>query len=313
MVKLNTATRMMDLQTINKNRVIVLLGATASGKSEIIQKLSDYLPIELISADSVQIYRRLDIGSAKPSKEEMKKFPHHLIDIKQFDEVYSAGEFVSSANALVEQIKSRSNIPVISGGTNFYIKNFLYGMSQTPPTDSVIREKILNEKERLGLVELYKRLQKADPQYANKISEFDSQRITRALEIIEITGKGVSSFSIPSVVRDDLDIHIYAIKTDSTILKARIVDRVDKMFSIGLEREVSCLINDGANEGMQSMKAIGYREFFIPELSIDEIKERIISDTVHYAKRQRTFMRSIPMVAERTHDEILNTILNDFT
>ena len=125
MVKLNTATRMMDLQTINKNRVIVLLGATASGKSEIIQKLSDYLPIELISADSVQIYRRLDIGSAKPSKEEMKKFPHHLIDIKQFDEVYSAGEFVSSANALVEQINSRSNIPVISGGTNFYIKNFL--------------------------------------------------------------------------------------------------------------------------------------------------------------------------------------------
>lgn len=302
----------MDRLTTDKNRVIVLLGETASGKSEIIRELSEHIPIELISADSVQVYKRLDIGSAKPSKEEMKEFPHHLIDIKQFNEVYSAGEFVQSADNLVKQINNRKKIPVISGGTNFYIKNFLYGMSSTPPSDCGIREEIYSEKEKVGLQELYKRLKAIDPQYADKISPCDSQRITRALEIFAITGRGVSSFVIPNKVRDDLEIKIYGIVTDSAKLKVRIRERVEKMFNMGLEEEVANLKKDGANENMQSMKAIGYREFFIPSLTCEETKDRIISDTVHYAKRQRTFMRSIPMVIQREHDDILKTVLRDF-
>lgn len=286
----------MARQTTKKDKVIILLGATASGKSEYIQKLAEHQPLELVSADSVQVYKRLDIGSAKPSDEEMKRFPHHLINIKSFDETYSVGEFVKSANLLVREINERGRIPIISGGTNFYIKNFLFGMSETPPTDYNVRKQIQDEKEKYGLEKLYERLQKLDPLYAKKISSSDSQRITRALEIITLTGKCVSDFAVPNKIRDDLDIKIYGIMLPQDLLKKRIIKRVDEMFEKGLEKEVQGLKDDGANADMQSMKGIGYREFFVPGLSRDEVREMIIRDTVQYAKRQRTFMKMIPNI-----------------
>lgn len=311
MERLNIVIRMRVKKSSNsKPQVLLILGCTASGKSDIVSTLSDFLNIELISADSVQVYKGLDIGSAKPSKTEMAKFPHHLIDIKNFDETFSVGDFVNTANSLVTEIVERSNIPIISGGTFFYIKNFIYGLSDSPGSNKEIREKIEKKKQELGLAALYEKLKELDPVYASKISINDAQRITRALEICEMSGKRVSDFPLNNVIRNDIDIKIYAVDMSRELLKVRIKERIDKMFEMGLEQEVLKLKSLGATKDMQSMKGIGYREFFDESLSnIEEIKNAIYLDTVHYAKRQATFIRSLPNVKYATRDEIINNIL----
>ena len=293
-----------------KPLVLLILGCTASGKSDIVCTLSHYVNIELISADSVQVYRGLDIGSAKPSKEEQSEFPHHLIDIKNFDETFSVGDFVSLTNPLINQIIKRGSVPVISGGTFFYIKNFLFGLSESPRSDKAIREKIEKQRNALGLNALYERLQILDPKYASTISSHDARRITRALEICEISGKKVSDFKLNTTIRNDINLKIFAIDTPREILKERIKKRVELMFELGLEDEIRNLRDKGAKKEYQSMKGIGYREFFENEyLSREEIKEAIYLDTIHYAKRQMTFIRSIPNVQFFSHDKIISEIL----
>lgn len=302
----------MTDQDSNKQTIICLLGPTASGKSDILQELSKKIQIELISADSVQVYRGLDIGSAKPDLKERSCFTHHLIDIKNFDEAFSVGDFYQEAENAVSKIIKNKHTPVLSGGTVFYVKNFLYGLCETPESDEAIRQEFQEELERNGLPKLYERLLEIDEKYAKKIASSDKQRILRALEIHKLTGKKVSDFEIKSELRQDYNFKLYAIHFERTELKDRIKRRIEKMFDLGLEDEIHSLKEKGATGDMQSMKAIGYREFFTPEFTTaDEIKEAIYSSTIKYAKRQMTFLNSLENLCWCSKDEMLDKILSD--
>lgn len=294
------------------SKVLLLLGTTGSGKSALLEKLHNFIDFELVSADSIQVYRGLDIGSAKPSLEEQRLFTHHLIDIRDFDEVYSVGDFYHDATSAVIDIINRGKIPVVSGGTVFYIKNFLFGLSLTPESDPIVRANLISEKNKVGLDVLYERVKSIDPLYASKLSNHDEQRIIRALEIYETTGKRVSDFPLSNTIRKDLDAKIFAIDERKDDNDKSIAERIDKMFAYGLEGEIAALRAKGANADMQSMKGIGYREFFDPNnQTTAEIKNAILKDTRQYAKRQRTFLRSLPNVHYEAKANMVNAILSE--
>lgn len=313
--RLNTATRTrVKKSSDSKPLVLIILGCTASGKSDVVRTLSKRANIELISADSIQVYKGLDIGSAKPDKDELSEFKHHLVDIKNFDETFSVGDFVNSADELVLDIHKRGSVPVISGGTFFYVKNFLYGLPPSPESNADVRDEINRKRDRLGLDALYKELSALDPVYASKISKNDSQRITRGLEICLSSGKRVSDFHLNNTIRDKYSYAIYSIDMERDILRERIKARIDKMFAMGLEDEVARLKSEGATADMQSMKGIGYREFFTPEpYDRERVKQNIFLDTVHYAKRQATFARSLGSIVQfLTAGEIVESAGNLF-
>lgn len=294
------------------SKVLLLLGTTGSGKSTLLEKLHNFIDFELVSADSIQVYRGLDIGSAKPTSDEQKLFTHHLIDIRDFDEAYSVGDFYHDATSAVIDIINRGKIPVVSGGTVFYIKNFLFGLSLTPESDPIVRANLISEKNKVGLDALYERVKSIDPLYASKLSNHDEQRIIRALEIYETTGKRVSDFPLSNTIRKDLDARIFAIDECKDDNDKSIAERIDKMFAFGLEGEIATLRAKGATADMQSMKGIGYREFFDPNNhTTAEIKNAILKDTRQYAKRQRTFLRSLPNVHYETKVNMLNAILSE--
>lgn len=296
----------------SKKKVLLLLGTTASGKSAILKSLSSFIDFEFISADSIQVYRGLDIGSAKPTREEQGLFPHHLIDIRNFDEAYSVGDFVHDADECVSAITERKRLPIISGGTVFYIKNFLYGLSDTPESDKEVRARLMDEKNRLGLLKMYEKVRQIDIEYADKLSPCDEQRIIRALEIYETTGKKVSDFKLPSTIRTSLDVKIFAISETKEQNEANIQKRIDEMFKLGLTSEITTLKQKGATADMQSMKGIGYREFFNPDNKTEsDLKKALYDDTRHYAKRQRTFLKTLPGVRYETRENMLNAILSE--
>lgn len=296
----------------NSSKVLLLLGTTGSGKSALLEELSRSIDFELVSADSIQVYRGLDIGSAKPSMSEREAFTHHLIDIRDFYEAYSVGEFYHDAINAVRNIERRGKLPVVSGGTVFYIKNFLFGLSLTPESNPEVRQNLMAEKNLLGLDVLYERVKGIDPEYAKKLSSHDEQRIIRALEIYETTGKKVTDFSLSCTIREGLDARIFAIDESKENNDRNIEKRIDKMFELGLEDEVASLKAQGATADMQSMKGIGYREFFDENnQSREEIKAAILKDTKQYAKRQRTFLRSLPCVRYENKSNMVNAILTD--
>ena len=280
--------------------VIVIFAPTATGKTALTLKLfgsgSHSLfkdKAEIISADSMAVYKYMNIGTAKPDKTVLSQIPHHLIDFLEPNFQFSVNEFVRRSDLLCTEIYSRGNIPAIVGGTGFYIRNFLLGLPKTPESNAEIRTQLKNELEKSGIDFMYEKLKLVDNESAQKINKNDAYRILRALEVFYLTGKPRSSFSLSEKLRENYDFFTVILERDRSDLYERIDMRIEQMFSQGLEQEVQSLIEKGFTKDDAGMKAIGYREFFEGFDSPAEIKEKIKHDSHKYAKKQYVFMKGI--------------------
>lgn len=278
--------------------VIVLFGPTAAGKSEILYNLlnSKY---EIISADSMQVYKYLNIGTAKPTEEQLAQIHHYLINLTLPSYQFNAADFVHHTEKYLKIIMAKKKIPVISGGTAFYLKSFLFGLPAVPGRSDEIRAELEKEADETGCRQLYTRLQEIDPCYAEIISVNDRRRIIRALEVYGITGKPLSAFKQAEKIRTDYDFLLIGLERPRQELYHRINLRVDRMFRDGLVEEIRGLLKMGYTDKDPGMRGIGYREFFTMQklsLTLKQVQELIKRNSRHYAKRQMTFFRAFPGV-----------------
>ncbi len=286
----------------------MIFAPTASGKTALTKELFSpsgshfILKGEIISADSQQVYKGMDIGTAKPDADFCSLIPHHLIDLLTPFEQWNVSDFLDAADAACKDIYSRGRLPVIAGGTGFYIRSFLYGVPPTPESDSELRESLKERIAKEGNLVLYKELQALDPESAAKIHPNDAYRICRALEVYKLSGKKRSSYQISQHLREFYDFLFIVLEPSRELLYERIRQRVDLMFQMGLEEEVRSLIEQGCNADTPAMKAIGYSEWFNknPQSSDDFlreaelVKEEIKHHSCKYAKKQYTYIRDIP-------------------
>lgn len=288
---------------MNKNKipVIVIFAPTATGKTALTVKLFGSgshsffkNKAEIISADSMAVYKYMDIGTAKPSKDLISQIPHHMTDLVNPDIQFSVSDFVNKADELCNEIYLKGKIPVIVGGTGFYIRNFLLGLPQTPESDLQIRNQLKFELEKFGSDFMYQKLKTIDSISAEKINKNDVYRILRALEVFYITGKPRSSFVLFEKLREQYNFLPIVLERDREDLYNRIDLRIDQMFLDGLEQEVNLLISLGYKKEDPGMQAIGYREFFMNLDSLEDIKQKIKHDSHKYAKKQYVFMKGIP-------------------
>lgn len=280
---------------------IVIFAPTACGKTALVQNIfgqGSLSPFkgwgEVISADSQAVYRYMDIGTAKPSEEERSMLPHHLVDMVEPDRQFGAGDFLEEADKACGEIYGRGKIPVIVGGTGFYIRAFLLGLPPTPISDPVKREEIKSRLAQEGNAALYHELKEIDPEYAKKIDLHDGYRICRALEVYYSSGKTLSSYMIPVEKRPEYAFCTIMLQRDRKELYERIDRRVVSMFEKGLREEVEKLKDMGYGKDSPGMKAIGYREFFDGQSQSDrDLIQRIQHDSHRYAKKQYTYMKGI--------------------
>jgi tRNA dimethylallyltransferase len=307
--------------------VLVLFGPTASGKTGLLERLftgpRPLCAAEVISADSIQVYRGMDIGAAKPGAELRRRLPHHLIDIRDPNEQFNAGDFVRLASAACAEIGGRGALPVISGGTGFYLTNFMYGLSEAPPSDPALRAALKEELARKGPEALREELARRDPVSAERIHINDSYRLLRALEVCRAGGVPLSSFAWKKNLRPGYRFLLAGIRWDREELYRRIAARCEEMFRRGLPGEVRSLYERGYTPGDPGLRAIGYREFFVEDpgtgaglgeggtenagagragaawfLSgdLEGVKALVIRNSRRYAKRQETFFAALPGV-----------------
>ncbi len=291
--------------------VIVICAPTACGKTDLAYNLfshSSKSPLsgkaEIISADSMQVYKYMDIGTAKPDKDFLEQLPHHLIDVCTPDYQFGVGDFVRHANVLVKDILSRGKIPVVIGGTAFYIKNFVFGLPTTPRVEESVRLSIESRMINEGAKALWEELQSLDPVSAEKIHINDEYRIKRALEVCISTGKPRSSFIVPDKPVDGLHCLLMHLVRPRQELYERVEKRVDIMFDMGLEKEIQALKEMGYTKDDPGMQAIGYREFY-QYSTVGEIKAAITKNTKEYVKRQQTFFKSFSHTIAVNPEEII--------
>ena len=277
---------------------LFLMGPTASGKTDLAVALAQQGSYEIISVDSALIYRNMDVGTAKPDAELLAKAPHHLINMLDPKESYSAADFRRDALELMADITARGRIPLLVGGTMMYFKMLQQGMASLPTADAAIRQCLLDEAEQFGWAHLHQRLAEVDAVAAQRIKPTDTQRLQRALEVFELTGKPLSYWHQQQAAEAiPYDITAVAIApTDRAILHERIALRFHLMIENGLVDEVRRLYQRGdLNTAMPSIRAVGYRQvwqYLEGELSYDEMIERGIIATRQLAKRQMTWLKS---------------------
>lgn len=286
---------------MEKIPLLVVVGPTASGKSEYAIKKAIELGGEIISGDSMQIYRKMDIGTAKPFPEEMCGIPHHLIDIADISEPFSAARFVELASRAIEDIHSRGKLPIIAGGTGLYIDTLVSGTElSATEEDAELRESLFKEAEENGADALHDRLKEVDPDSAEAIHPNNIKRVVRALEIYIKTGKTKTELDKKS--RESESIYapktVYLCPRERETIYERIDRRVDRMFELGLENEVRELVEMGLRDTPTASQAIGYKEFypyFDGIADIETVKQNICLNTRHYAKRQLTWFNRKPV------------------
>lgn len=291
--------------------MLALFGATASGKTQILLNLfaGGKGAAEVVSADSVQVYRGMDIGTAKPAKAEREALPHHLVDILEPSEKFDCGSFVRLADAACLDIARRGKVPVLSGGCGFYLKNFILGLPQSPPSDEGIRAGLKRELLERGAAALMEELAAGDPVSAGRIHINDEYRLLRALEVLRLCKRPLSSFAPSGEAggRPRYDFLAVGIRRPREELYRRINLRAKAMFDEGLPSEVRGLFEKGYTPDAPGMRAIGYREFFVEEpggeapqwrLSEDAagVQALVAQNSRRYAKRQGVFFASIPGV-----------------
>jgi tRNA dimethylallyltransferase len=271
---------------------IFIAGPTAVGKSELALLLAEKLGGEIISVDSMQVYRGLDIGTAKPSVEERERIPHHLIDVIDLAEPFDAAKFVELARKAVGEIQSRNRVPIFCGGTGLYFKAYLEGLGEGPASDPALRAQL----EATPLRELLRELAERDPVTYEKIDRQNARRVFRAVEVIRLTGKPFSEQRADWQTRNSKPEtqNVFGLARSSEDLQQRINVRVDEMFRRGLVGETEHLLKHGLAENRNAMQAIGYRqvvEHLRGERSLSETIELVKTKTRKFAKRQMTWFR----------------------
>ena len=280
---------------MKKTKVIAVVGPTASGKTSLAVEIAKAVGGEIISADSMQIYKGMFIATAQPSEEEKQGIPHHLISIIDPSETYSVAQFVSDAKKCIDDIVSRGNVPVIAGGTGLYIDSLLYGIDfGFVPDNSEMRDKLKDRLEKEGAEKLLDELRQIDPETAQTLHVNNAGRILRALEVYYLTGETISEQKRKSREKgSDYDsLYVYIEYADRQKLYDRIEKRVDIMVDMGLLEEAEEFISLG--EETTAKQAIGYKElkpYFRSECSLDEALDNLKKETRHYAKRQMTWFR----------------------
>ena len=300
-------------------KILVVCGPTASGKTALGVELALRAQGEVISADSMQVYRSMDIGTAKPTPEEMRGVPHHMLDMAAPEEDYSVARYVEAAGACADDILSRGKLPIVVGGTGLYIDSLVAGL-RFAPFSGGWRERLQARLEEEGIEPLYAELRRVDPERAARLPLSDEKRILRALEVWHETGETITAHDVRTKALppryDALRIGLnYADRAD---LWARIDRRVDEMMAAGLTGEVRALLAGGLSEGCTAMQAIGYKEMAAalredrsPEEAAEEIKLR----SRQYAKRQLTWLRRTPGIRWITwgHSPDFSRALQDST
>ncbi|MDX1536783.1 tRNA (adenosine(37)-N6)-dimethylallyltransferase MiaA [Arsukibacterium sp.] len=281
--------------------VIFIMGPTASGKTALAIELLQHLPAELISVDSALVYRGMDIGTAKPSREELLQAPHHLLDMLEPWQSYSAADFRDDALRLISDIQQRGKIPILVGGTMLYFKALLDGISPLPPADSAIRATLEAEAAAIGWPAMHRQLQQIDPVAAERIHPNDPQRINRALEVYRLSGKTMTELTAQKGEPFPYKVHQFAIApTDRALLHTRIAERFQQMLANGFEQEVAGLKSQPQlHPDLPSMRCVGYRQvwqYLDGEFSYDDMVAKGIAATRQLAKRQLTWLRGWPEV-----------------
>ncbi len=281
---------------------VFLMGPTAAGKTDLAVALGELFPFEIISVDSALIYRGMDIGTAKPEPEVLARAPHHLIDIVDPAQSYSAADFRQDALTLMADITARGRIPLLVGGTMMYFKVLKDGMASMPPADAAVRQRLLDSARDHGWPYLHQQLARVDPEAAQRIKPTDSQRLQRALEVYELTGKPLSQWHREQEAQS-LPYRLTSLAlapVDRAILHERIALRFVRMLEDGFLDEVKSLYaRPDLTTSLPSVRSVGYRQawsYLDGELSYDDMVERGIIATRQLAKRQLTWLRSWPDV-----------------
>ena len=283
---------------MNSNKAIIIRGPTASGKTDLSLRLAEYLPIEIISVDSVMVYKGLDIGSAKPAKEILDQYPHHLIDICDPGDKYSAGKFVEDAQQKIRDIQAHNRIPVLVGGTMMYYKVLQDGLNELPKANDEIRNQIDQEAKDQGWPAMHRKLKGIDPEAAKKIKPNDRQRIQRAIEVYMISGRTISELKKKDSGNHEFEFLAFSLMpADREVLYQNINLRFDSMIEVGLLDEVISLLDDDlVSVNSHSMQSIGYKEMLdhiSGKISLDEAVDAAKMSSRRYAKRQITWLRSM--------------------
>ncbi|MGK5595146.1 MAG: tRNA (adenosine(37)-N6)-dimethylallyltransferase MiaA [Parachlamydiaceae bacterium] len=307
-----------------KKKVIILAGPTGCGKSDLAMQLAQDMGGEIISGDSIQVYRGMDIGTAKPTREDREVVPHHLIDIRNVTDPFNVVDFYYEARHCCQLIHHRENIPIIVGGSGFYLHSLLYGPPSGPPSVPELRKSLENEMEKLGSEALFERLAQLDLEYARTITKHDKQKIIRALEIITLTGKKVSKLSWKNRRKPlNYDFRCWFLNRPKEQLYKRIERRCERMLEAGLLEEVECLIKEGLLCNSSASQAIGYRQAleYLASTKTFEAYTKFVENfkqaSRHYAKRQLTWFRKEPLfrwVDLDMHDPevVMDIIKQDF-
>ena len=275
--------------------LIILSGPTAVGKTDLSIRLAKAVNGEIISADSMQVYRRMNIGTAKITKEEMKDIPHHLVDIIEPQDEWNVKEFARLSAEAIRDIHSRKHVPIITGGTGFYIQAVLYDIDFSEEPDNDVRKRLTEEYEKYGADYLYEKLMQADPDSCKIIHRNNVKRVIRALEYYELTGEQISVHNREEHEKQSPYDYVYFVLDDDRAkLYERIDRRVDRMLEEGLVDEVRALMKEGLDLSYVSMQGLGYKEIYrylTGELSFSEAVYILKRDTRHFAKRQLTWFR----------------------
>ncbi len=277
--------------------VIALMGATATGKTDLVIQLANILPLSIISVDSTLIYKGMDIGSAKPSKKILAKYPHQLVDICMPFDSYSVATFISSAKNAIDNAFLAQKIPILVGGTSFYFRSLENGLSKMPATDKVIRSNLTTELNNKGLGYLYNKLLNIDKLSANKIHKNDTQRIMRALEVFYISAKTLTEFQQQKTQKAiNNPIKKIILMPERSLIHDKIAARFHSMLDLGFIDEVEKLYNnDKISKNNNSMRAVGYRQawsYLDGDINKQEMIELAIIATRQLCKRQHTWLKT---------------------
>ncbi len=277
------------------NRILVIVGPTGVGKTQVSLKLADILQGEIVSLDSRQVYKYMDIGTAKPTKEEMKKVAHHLIDAVYPNEKFTAADYGKRAREAIKEIIGREKQPIVVGGSGLYLRALTKGFFQGPKADEKLRERLRKEESKFGPYYLFEKLKEVDPKAAQRIHPNDSVRIIRALEVYELTGKTITTLQEKGNYEPlEMDFTKVGLILDRKRLYEKIDRRVEKMISGGFLDEVKDLKRKGYLSELRAFKTVGYQELFSyldGKIDFPSAVESIKSNTRHYAKRQLTWFR----------------------
>ena len=317
--------QLLGLFTMKGRRVIVIAGPTGVGKTLFSLRLAAMLDGEIVSADAIQVYRGMDIGTAKATPSDQARIPHHLIDVCDIAVSFNVHDFCTEAKAVLEDIIGRGRVPIIVGGTGFYIHGLLYGPPCGPSSDPLVRARLEEEMDRLGSDFLFDKLFSFDPEYAATITKNDRHKIIRALEIIELSGKRVSDFSWKKRPISSLyDFRCWFMNMPRPIIYDRLSKRCDEMLQTGLLDEVLHLDRQGLRHNRTASQAIGYRQAleFLDTGRTDEdyrlFVEKFKQASHHLAKRQITWFRREPAfrwidVTQISSDDLLDLVASDYS